>query len=51
MLFTTLDPGEEEECVSVYVIDKDRLDNAYMQYFNIGAVSEDSPELYVKVTE
>ena len=51
VLFTTLDPGEEEECVSVYVIDKDRLDNAYMQYFNIGAVSEDSPELYVKVTE
>ena len=51
VLFTTLDPGEEEECVSVYVIDKDRLDNAYMQYFNIGAVSEDSPELYVKVAE
>lgn len=50
VLFTTLDPGEEE-CISVYVTDKDRLDNAYMQYFNIGTESMDSPELYVKVSK
>ena len=51
MLFTTLDPGEEEECISVYVIDKDRLDSAYMEYFDTGAAAADTPELYVKVKE
>ena len=51
VLFTTLDPGEEEECVSVYVVDKDRLGSAYMEYFDTGAAAADTPELYVKVTE
>lgn len=51
VLFTTLDPGEEEECISVYVIDKDRLDSAYMEYFDTGAAAADTPELYVKVKE
>ncbi len=50
-LFTTIHPGEEIECTSVYVADNDCLDSAYMQYFNIGAVAADTPELYVKVTE
>ena len=36
-LFTTIHPGEEIECTSVYVADNDCLDSAYMQYFNIGA--------------
>lgn len=49
--YTLLDPGEEEECVSVYVIDKDRLDSAYMEYFDTGAAAADTPELYVKVKE
>lgn len=49
VLFTTLDPGEEEECISVYVVDKDRLDSAYMEYFDTGAAA--APELYVKVKE
>ena len=51
VLFTTLDPGEEEECVSVYVVDKDRLGSAYMEYFDTGAAAADTPELYVKVKE
>lgn len=51
VLFTTLDPGEEEECISVYVVDKDRLDSAYMEYFDTGAAAADTPELYVKVKE
>ena len=50
-LFTTIHPGEEIECTSVYVADNDCLDSAYMQYFNIGAAAADTPELYVKVTE
>lgn len=50
-LFTTIDPGQEIECTSVYVADNDCLDTAYMQYFNTGAAVPDSPELYVKVTE
>ena len=49
--YTLLDPGEEEECISVYVIDKDRLDSAYMEYFDTGAAAADTPELYVKVKE
>ena len=49
--YTLLDPGEEKECISVYVIDKDRLDSAYMEYFDTGAAAADTPELYVKVTE
>lgn len=50
-LFTTIHPGEEIECTSVYVADNDCLNSAYMQYFNIGVVAADTPELYVKVTE
>lgn len=50
-LFTTIHPGEEIECTSVYVADNDCLDSAYMQYFNIGAAAADTSELYVKVTE
>ena len=50
-LFTTIQPGEEIECTSVYVADNDCLDSAYMQYFNVGAAAPDTPELYVKVTE
>lgn len=50
-LFTTIHPGEEIECTSVYVADNDCLDSAYMQYFNIGAAAADTPELYMKVTE
>ena len=50
-LFTTIQPGEEIECTSVYVADNDCLDSAYMQYFNVGAEAPDTPELYVKVTE
>ena len=50
-LFTTIHPGEEIECTSVYVADNDCLDSAYMQYFNISAAAADTPELYVKVTE
>lgn len=50
-LFTTIHPGEEIECTSVYVADNDCLDSAYMQYFNTGAAAADTPELYVKVTE
>ena len=49
--YTLLDPGEEKECISVYVIDKDRLDSAYMEYFDTGAAAADTPELYVKVKE
>lgn len=49
-LYTTLDPGETIECTSVYVVDNDVLDTAYMQYFNVGAAAPDTPELYVKVT-
>ena len=49
--YTLLDPGEEEECISVYVIDKDRLGSAYMEYFDTGAAAADTPELYVKVKE
>ena len=49
--YTLLDPGEEEECISVYVIDKDRLGSAYMEYFDTSAAAADTPELYVKVKE
>lgn len=48
-LFTSLDPGETIECTSVYVVDNNVLDTAYMQYFNVGAAAPDTPELYVKV--
>ena len=51
ILFTTIDPGDTVECTSVYVVDNDLLDTAYMQYFNVGAAMPDTPELYVKVTE
>lgn len=50
-LFTTINPGEEIECISVYVADNDCLDSAYMQYFSDGMAAPDTPELYVKVTE
>ena len=49
-LFTTINPGEEIECISVYVADNDCLDSAYMQYFSDGMAAPDTPELYVKVT-
>ena len=32
-LFTTIHPGEEIECTSVYVADNDCLGSAYMQFF------------------
>ena len=51
ILFTTIDPGDTVECTSVYVVDNDLLDTAYMQYFDVGAALPGTPELYVKVTE
>ena len=50
-LFTTIHPGEEIECTSVYVADNDCLGSAYMQYFGFGEAAAGSPALYVKVTE
>lgn len=50
-LFTTIHPGEEIECTSVYVADNDCLGSAYIQYFSDGMATPDTPELYVKVTE
>lgn len=48
---TDIAPGQEIQCTSVYVVDNDCLDSAYMQYFNIGVAAADTPELYIKVTE
>lgn len=50
-LLTTIQPGEEIECTSVYVADNDCLDSAYMQFFGFGEAAAGSPALYVKVTE
>lgn len=50
-LFTTIHPGEEIECTSVYVADNDCLGSAYMQFFGLSEAAAGSPALYVKVTE
>lgn len=54
-LFLPMEPGEETEYTLVYIVDEDRLDSAFLQFYS-GMGSADGPEtdnaeVYVKVLQ
>lgn len=54
-LFLPMEPGAETEYTLVYVVDEDRLDNAYLQFYigfgSSGGPDTENKEVYVKVAQ